>query len=222
MAEVDWRPVLLSLRVAPAATLLAILLGLPLAWLLARRRVPFGELLGALLTLPLVVPPTVLGYGLLLVLGRRTRLGGWLEQTWGVVLVFDWPAAVLAGALAALPLFVRTAQAAFEGVDRDLEDAARTLGCGEGRLLLLVTLPLAARGVTSGAVLAFARAFGEFGATLMVAGNIPGRTQTLPTAIYDAVQAGQNEAALLLVLLTCGVAGLCLMLLNRLGQASRD
>jgi molybdate transport system permease protein len=189
----------LSVQVALLATLVNALLGVPLAYLLARR-VFFGKtLVDLLVTLPLVLPPTVTGYYLIVVLGRRGWLGAPLYELTGWTVAFTWYAAVIAATVMALPLLVRTARAAIESVDRDLEKAAYTLGRPEWRTALEVTLPLAGRGILAGLVLAFARALGEFGATLMLAGNIPGRTQTVPLAIYTAVQTGEAADALFLV-----------------------
>lgn len=211
----SWFPVYLSLKIAAFATLLALLAGIPLAWVLARRKVPLADLWGTLVLLPMVLPPTVLGYYLLLLIGRQSPLGKLLEER-NVVLVFTWQAGVLASAIVALPLVVRAAQAGFEAVDRDLEDAARTSGASEVAVFRLVTLPLAWRGILAGAVLAFARAMGEFGATLMVAGNIPEQTQTLSIAIYDAVQAGNDQLANGLVLLISALTVVVLLLVGRL------
>ncbi|MBI2875564.1 MAG: molybdate ABC transporter permease subunit [Candidatus Tectomicrobia bacterium] len=210
-------PLYLSLKVAAVATASVMLLGLPLAWALARRRFWGQEVLAVGVTLPLVLPPTVLGYYLLLVLGRQGPVGRLLESLWGITLIFTWQAAVVASFIVSLPLLVRSAQAAFEAVDPDLEDAARTLARSEIAIFLTVTIPLAWRGILAGVILAFARAMGEFGATLMVAGNIPGQTQTLPIAIYDAVQAGDMALANLLVLLTTGATVAALWLLGRVG-----
>jgi molybdate transport system permease protein len=191
----DLAPLWLSLRVATCAAMLDLALGVPLALLLARGRFVGKGLLAGVLVLPLVLPPTVLGYYLLQVLGRRTWLGLWLEQVWGVTIVFHPSGAVLASAVAAFPLFLLPARGAFEGVDPALEDAARLLGRGEWSVFLAVTVPLAWRGLAAGAVLAFTRALGDFGATLMVAGNIPGLTQTASLAIYDAVQVNDSSRA---------------------------
>jgi molybdate transport system permease protein len=191
----DLGPLWLSLRVATAATVVIVALGLPAAFALARLQFPGKGLLTGLLVLPLVLPPTVLGYVLLLLLGRRTWLGGWLDQGLGIVLVFHWSGAVVASAVAAFPLFLLPARGAFEAVDPALEDVARLLGRGELSVFRAVTLPLAWRGLAAGVVLAFARALGDFGATMMVAGNIPGLTQTASLAIYDAVQAGDSSRA---------------------------
>ena len=191
----DLSPLWLSVRVAAAATVLIVSLGLPAAFWLARSSFPGKGLVTGLLVLPLILPPTVLGYLLLQLLGRRTWLGGWLEQGLGVVLVFHWSGAVVASAVAAFPLFLLPARGAFEAVDPALEDVARLLGRGEFSVFGAVTLPLAWRGLAAGIVLAFARALGDFGATMMVAGNIPGLTQTAALAIYDAVQSGDSARA---------------------------
>ena len=199
----------LSVRVAVLATLANAVVGVPLAWALARRRFRGRAVVDLLVTLPLVLPPTVTGYYLIVLLGRRGWLGGPLYETTGWTVTFTWYAAVVASTVMALPLLVRTARAAIESVDRDLEKAARTLGRSEWRVALEVTLPLARNGILAGLVLAFARALGEFGATLMLAGNIPGRTQTVPLAIYTAVQTGDTRDAVVLVaaltLLSCAV-----------------
>jgi molybdate transport system permease protein len=196
----DLAPLWLSLKVAAAATALDLCLGLPAAWILARRRFPGKAVVGGLLVLPLVLPPTVLGYLILRVLGRRTWAGAWLEGTFGLTVVFHPLGAVLASALAAFPLFLVPARGAIEGVDPALEDAARLLGRGEWSVFWSITAPLAWRGMLAGAVLAFARALGDFGATLMVAGDIPGLTRTASMAIYDAVQTGDHAEAMALTL----------------------
>ena len=191
----DLAPFWLSIRVASIATVLIVMIGVPVAWLLARGHFPGKGLVAGLLVLPLVLPPTVLGFAMLQVLGRRGWLGHWLESTWGVSLVFHWSGAVVASAVAAFPMFLLPARGAFEGVDPALEDAARLLGRGEASVFLRVTVPLAWRGLAAGAVLAFARSIGDFGATLMVAGDIPGRTRTASLAIYDAVNAEDTARA---------------------------
>ena len=206
MREIDWFPLMLSLRVALIATALVVVIGVALGWLLARRRFFGRELLDAAVTLPLVLPPTVLGYYLLVLLGRESLIGRAMESVFGQQLVFTWQGAVVAATIGALPLMVKTSRAAIASVDKNLEDAARTLGQSEWRVFRRVTVPLAARGIAAGAMLAFARALGDFGATLMVAGNIPGRTQTAAIAIYDATQAGRYDYALILVLILSGVA----------------
>jgi len=199
-------PLLLTLKVAVLATLLATLAGVLCARTLGRRRSFPRDLAESLLTLPLVLPPTVLGYYLLVVLGRNGVVGAWLREEFGITLIFTWQGAVIAAAIAAFPMILRAARAAFADVDLPLEQAARTLGLGETALFFRVTLPLAWRGVLAGALLAFARAMGEFGATLMVAGSLPGRTQTLSLAIYDAVMAGDDARAATLVWIALIVA----------------
>jgi molybdate transport system permease protein len=216
MNEIDWFPLALSLRVALIATLIVVVTGVGLGWLLARRRFWGRELLDSLITLPLVLPPTVLGYYLLVLLGRTSPAGRAIEAVTGSPLVFTWQGAVVAASAGALPLMVKTARAAIASVDRSLEDAARTLGQSEWEVFRRVTLPLASRGVIAAAMLAFARALGDFGATLMVAGNIPGRTQTAAIAIYDATQAGREEYALTLVLILSFVALSLVYVTNRL------
>lgn len=195
---VDWYPVFLSLRVALIATVIVTCLGLPLARLLARGSFYGKDVLEAAITLPLVLPPSVVGYGLLVLIGKKGFVGQFLADM-GYTLIFTWVAAVVAATVVAFPLMYQSAQAAFKSVDVNFERAARTLGAGEARIFFTVTLPLALPGLVSGLVLTFARALGEFGATLMVAGNIPGQTQTMPIAIYFAVQSGDNATATALV-----------------------
>ena len=195
-------PLLLTLKVAGFATLTAFLIGVAFAFLLARARFPGKEWADALLTLPLVMPPTVLGYYLIVVFGRKGWIGQWLYDAFGVTLMFTWQGAVLASTVVSLPLVFKAARSAFEGVDPNLERAARTLGLSEVGVFSRVSFPLAWRGIMAGTMLAFARAMGEFGATLMVAGNLPGKTQTLSLAVYDAVQAGNDRLAMTLVLIT--------------------
>jgi molybdate transport system permease protein len=207
----------LSLRVAVLATVVNAVIGIPLAYALARRRFRGKAVVDLLVTLPLVLPPTVTGYYLIVLLGRRGWLGAPLYQATGWTIAFTWYAAVVAATVMALPLLVRTARAAIESVDRDLEKAAYTLGRSEWRTALEVTLPLARNGILAGLVLAFARALGEFGATLMLAGNIPGRTTTVPLAIYTAVQTGESAAALALVGILTALSCVVLVVAGRLG-----
>ncbi len=214
-------PLWLSLRVAALATAGAFVVGLPLAWVLARRRFPGRELASVAILLPMVLPPTVLGYLLLVVLGRQAPLGRLAEALGVGPVVFTPAAAVVAAFVAALPFLVRAAQGALEQVDPVYEDAARTLGQGELRIALSVTIPLAWRGVVAGVALAFARAMGEFGATVMLAGNIPGRTQTASVAIYDAVQVGRMDDARTLAVLLSLLTALVLLGLGRPGAGSR-
>ena len=209
-------PLLLTLKVAGCATLLTLIVGVALAFALARHVFPGRDVLDAVCTLPLVMPPTVLGYYLIVLIGRRGWIGGWLYDNLGITLMFTWQGAVLASSVVAFPLVFKSARAAFEGVDRQLEGAARTLGASEMGVFFRVTLPLAWRGILAGTMLAFARGMGEFGATLMVAGNIPGKTQTLSLAVYDAVEAGRDDLANFLVLVTSIVCVAILLASGRL------
>src|SRR5262245_3587460 len=211
----DLAPLWLSVRVGASGTILIVILGLPLALALARRAFPGKGLVTGLLVLPLVLPPTVLGYLLLQLLGKRSWFGGWLDQALGVSLVFNPSGAVVASAVAAFPLFLLPARGAFEAIDPALEDVARLLGRAELSVFRSVTLPLAWRGLAAGIVLAFARALGDFGATMMVAGNIPGLTQTASLAIYDAVQAGDAARASWLTLCISTISILALWVVQR-------
>ena len=210
-----WVPLLLSLKVAGWATMLNLVFGVAMGFGLARWRSGARDIVDSLLTLPLVMPPTVLGYYLLVLLGRRGVFGAWLDRL-GIELVFTWQGAVIASMVVAFPLVLKSARAAFESVDPQLERAARTLGVSEAALFFRVTVPLAARGILAGTLLAFARALGEFGATLMIAGNLPGRTQTLSVAVYAAVQAGDDSTANFLVIVTSVTCVAVLLLAGRL------
>jgi molybdate transport system permease protein len=214
---IDWFPLWLSLRVAVISTALAVALGLWIAYILANRDFRGKEALDALVTLPLVLPPTVLGYYLLVLIGRASPLGKAWESVFGSPLVFTWKAAVIAALLHSFPLLVKSARAALESVDRSYERAARNLGASEWKLFWRVTLPLARRSIFAASVLAFARSLGDFGVTLMVAGNIPGRTQTAAVAIYDAYESGNNTLAAALVVVISVIALAILSIANRLG-----
>ena len=217
----DLGPFWLSLRVAALATMVIVAAGMPIALLLARTRFPGKGLVAGILVLPLVLPPTVLGFYLLQIFGRRAPVGYWLEQTLGVAIVFHWTGAVVASAVAAFPLFLLPARGAFEAIDPALEDVARLLGRGEWSVFAAVTFPLAWRGLAAGMVLAFARALGDFGATLMVAGNIPGLTQTAALAIYDAVQVGDSARAGSLTFLISTISIVALVAVQRTMPAPR-
>ncbi|HOB93627.1 MAG TPA: molybdate ABC transporter permease subunit [Aquabacterium sp.] len=197
-----WIALALTLKVAGWATALNLVLGVGVGYAMARWRFPGRELADALLTLPMVMPPTVLGYYMLVLIGTHGPIGAWLLQTFGIRLIFTWQAAVIAATVVSFPLVFKAARASFETVDPQLEDAARLLGISEAAVFFRVSLPLAWRGVLAGLLLSFARALGEFGATLMVAGSIPGKTQTLSIAVYEAVQAGQDDTANFLVAVT--------------------
>jgi len=210
----------ISLQVALLATLGVAALGTLAGWLLARRRFPGRELLDALLSLPLVLPPTVTGYYLIALLGRRGLLGEPLYVATGWSIPFTWVACNVAAAVMAFPLMYRSARVAFEELDRRHELTAASLGLGRMATFFRVTLPLARRGLLAGVVLAFARALGEFGATLMLAGNIPGRTQTLPLAIYEAFSMGDDRTALLLAGLLTAVSVTVMLVAGRMGRRS--
>ena len=205
----DWDALRLSLQVGIAATALSVIVGVPLAWQLARKRSWARDALSTAVLAPMVLPPTVVGYFLLQAVGRNSAVGSALDAAFGFSFVFDWTGAVLAAFLVSAPFLVRTAQAGFEAVDAELQDAARTLGRTELSVFLTVTLPIAWRSVMAGVALGLARAVGEFGATLMIAGSIPGKTRTMPIAIYEAVQTGQtSEAQALAAVLTFVALGL--------------
>lgn len=191
----DWQPLLLSFQVAAIAAVFAGALGIALAALIASRRLPGCELLDALVTAPLVLPPTVLGYYVLVVLGRRSPIGQLFEDVTGTSIVFTRTGAVVAAMLTALPFVTKNARAALEEVEPRLLDAAATLGAGPLRRFFVVRLPLAGRGIVAGLMLGFAKSLGDFGVTLMVAGNIPGETQTASLAIYDAISANRDADA---------------------------
>ena len=212
-----WVALALSLKVALWATAIDLVLGVAVGFALARLRFPGRELIDSLLLLPMVLPPTVLGYYLLVWVGRRGWLGAWLERRFDIHLVFTWQGAVIAAALVAFPFVCKSARAAFEAVELQYEEAASVLGLGRIATFCRVTLPLAWRGILAGLLLAFARSLGEFGATLMVAGSIPGQTQTLSIAVYEAVQAGQDDLANLLVLLTSTACVIVLLVAGRFG-----
>ena len=210
---------LLSLKVSFWASGLNLVLGVAVGWLLARCRCPGRNLLDVVLTLPMVMPPTVMGYYLLVLFGRNGVLGQLLQEYFGISLIFTWQGAMLAATAVTFPLVCKPARAAFEEVNPQLEQAARVLGLGEWAVFLRVTLPLAWRGILAGLLLAFARALGEFGATLMIAGSIPNQTQTLSIAVYEAVQAGDDALATKLVILISAVCVAVLWSVNHLAKA---
>lgn len=196
MTGETWHIVWFTLGSALLSTLLILPIGLPVAWLLARREWPGKSIVETIVALPLVMPPVATGLILLKLAGRRGPIGGFLYEHFGVDIVFTWRAVVLALAVMSFPLLVRALRVAFEGVSPRLEGVARTLGASPWRVFATITLPLAARGISAGIVLAFARALGEFGATILIAGNIPGQTSTLAVATYQYIQLGQDDAAL--------------------------
>ena len=212
---VDFTPIILSLKVAITAVFFVVLCGIPLAGLMARRDFPGKDALEALFTLPLVLPPSVVGFILLWLFGKNGPLGQFLAHTFNVSVVFHLSGAVIAAAVVSFPLMYQSVKAAVESVDRTLENAARTLGSGEIRVFFTITLPLAWPGIVSGFILSFARSLGEFGATLMIAGNIPGKTQTMPIAIYMASESGDDRTAVALVLIMTIFSFLVVFWLNR-------
>jgi len=205
----------LSLQVASVATALIILTGIPTAYLLARKNFRGREILDVVLTLPLVLPPTVTGYYLIIVFGRKGIIGSTIYEWTGWNIMFTWQAAVLASFVVAFPLMLKTARAAIESVDENFINVSYTLGHSEWKTALLVILPLAKRGIVAGVVLTFARAMGEFGATLMIAGNLPGRTDTMPIAIYTLAGSGEWSKAHVMVILLTMISGFFLYIVNR-------
>jgi molybdate transport system permease protein len=212
-------PLWLTLKVALLATLAAGAVGIALGWWMSQRRFAGKSVVDALLMLPMVLPPTVLGYYLIVLIGRNGVFGQYLDRWFGINLIFTWQGAVIAASLVSLPLIYKAARAAFEDVDGRFLHAARTLGAGEFEIFVRIALPLAVRGVAAGLMLAFARSMGEFGATLMIAGNLPGKTQTLSIAIYDAVQSGNDTQALWLTLVISVVCVVVLVASGRMLQA---
>jgi molybdate transport system permease protein len=211
-----WIPLVLTLKVAGIATAINMVLGVAVAYLFARKNFLGKEFLDAMLTLPMVMPPTVLGYYLLVLLGREGPIGAFLKEQFDINLIFTWQGAVIAASIVSFPLVFKGARAAFESTEIYYEQAAQVLNVSDWAIFLRVTLPLAWRGILAGVLLAFARSAGEFGATLMIAGSIPGKTQTLSIAVYEAVQAGQDDVANFLVLLTSVVCMSVLLVSGRL------
>lgn len=193
--SVFWPPVRLSLQVALLSSVIAVVVGVAVAWKMSRTAFRGKIFLETILMLPLVLPPTVVGFLLLVILGRRSLLGRWIEAIFSAPVIFSWWAAVIASVVVAFPLVYQTMKSGFNGVDRDLEDAGRSIGANEWQVFRYITMPLAGRALITAFILGFARALGEFGATLMIAGNIPGKTQTVPTAIYVAVDSGNQPMA---------------------------
>lgn len=212
LTELEIEALLLSLRISLWSVFASLPLGVLTAWFLARRNFPGKNLLNGLIHLPLVLPPVVVGYMLLVILGRSGPLGGWLHDVFGITIAFTWKGAAIAAAVMAFPLMVRAIRLSIEGVDRNLEAAARTLGASPLRVFATITLPLIAPGILTGVILAFARSLGEFGATITFVSNIPGETRTLPLAVFSMVQSpGGEEAAFRLVVISVVLAMAALM-----------
>jgi molybdate transport system permease protein len=213
MSSAEWNSIALSLQVATVSVLISLPFGILLGWLLARKRFWGKSLLETLVNLPLVLPPVVTGYLLLVTFGRQGWLGGWIFEWTGIRFVFDWKGAALAAAVVSFPLMVRSIRVAFMSVDERLEKAARTLGAGPLDSFLTVSLPLAKHGVIAGGLLAFARSLGEFGATIMIAGNIAGQTQTIPLYVFDQLQVpGGTQNAYWVIGFSIAIAAAALMI----------
>ena len=213
--------ILLTLQIAVVATVINLPIAIGLSWLIVKRRVRGSFLLDVLVSLPLALPPVVSGYFLLLLLGRQGPVGSLIRDTLGVDIVFTWVAAALASAVVSFPLMARGVMTAIEGVDERLERSARSLGAGALRVAFTITLPLAYRGIMAGVLLGFVRALSEFGATIVVAGNIPGRTQTLPLAIFEKVQLGRDADALRLIGVSIALAVATILVHNWLLSKSK-
>lgn len=219
LTPLEWEALGLSLKVSLWATFASLPLGLATAWLLARTRFPGHALVNAVVHLPLVLPPVVVGWALLVVMGRNGVVGGWLYDVFGITFAFTWKGAAVAAAVMAFPLMVRAMRLSLETVDRGLEDAARTLGASRARTFITITLPLMLPGVVTGAVLAFARALGEFGATITFVSNIPGQTRTLPLALYTFTQQpGGDLGAARLAMISIAVAVTALIVSEMLAR----
>ncbi len=214
-----WSALKLSLLVVSFATLIVGVVGLAFAFLLAKRNFRGKELLDAILTMPLVLPPTVTGYYLIVLLGRNGLIGSYIFDLTGWTFVFTWQGAVIAAVIVSLPLMIRASRASIESVNPNYEIASYTLGKSEIETFFRITLPLAKRGIFAGLILSFARALGEFGATLMIAGNIPGKTQTMPLAIYEAVASGDNRQAQILALILTAISILAVYLTNKISRS---
>ena len=213
-----WDALKLSFLIVSVSTVIVAALGLALAFLLARRDFRGKELLDAVLTMPLVLPPTVTGYYLIVLLGRRGIAGKFIYDWTGWTFAFTWQGAVIAATVVALPLMIKAARASLESVNPNYEIASYTLGKSELETFFRVVLPLAKRGIFAGIILSFARALGEFGATLMIAGNIPGKTQTMPLAIYEAVAAGEEQQAQILALILTAISVSAIYLTNKISR----
>jgi len=222
LTDPEWQAVLLSLKVSSVAVLFSLPLGIFFAWVLVRCQFPGKALLDSLIHLPLVLPPVVVGYLLLVGFGRRGVIGAWFYDWFGITFAFNWRGAVLAAAVMSFPLMVRAIRLALEGVDLRLEQAARTLGAGRLRVFLTITLPLTLPGIIAGTVLAFARSLGEFGATITFVSNIPGETRTLPSAMYTLIQTpGGEHAAWRLCVIAIALAMVSLLVAEWLARISR-
>lgn len=220
--EFSFVPIILSLKVALASVIIVACSSIPIAGLMAKREFLGKDVVESIITLPLVLPPSVIGFMLLVFFGKNGPMGKLLEQLFHTRIVFTLEGAVIAAAVVSLPLMYQSVKVAMESVDQNLEKAARTLGAGELKVFCTITLPLAWNGIVAGLVLAFARSLGEFGATLMIAGNIPGKTQTMPLAIYFANESGDTRQASVLVIIMTVFSFLVIYGLNRWGKGSQQ
>jgi molybdate transport system permease protein len=221
LSPAEWTALFVSLKVAALALVLVVVPGVPLAWLLARREFPGRSVLDALASLPLVLPPVVTGYVLLWLLAPGGPVGAWVDAWFDVRILFTWPAASLAAAVVSFPLFLRSLRAAIETLDPGLEEAAFNLGAPAFRVAWTITLPLARHGLVAGMLLAFSRALGEFGATILVAGNVPGRTQTVPLAIFSMTQTRELRDIFPLVLTVSILSFAMVLLSDRWGRRAQ-
>jgi len=222
LTEPEWQAVLLSLKVSSIAVIISLPFGILCAWVLVRCSFPGKSLFDSLIHLPLVLPPVVVGYLLLVAMGRRGFIGQWLYDWFGLTFAFSWRGAVLAAGVMSFPLMVRAIRLALEAVDLKLEQAARTLGAGRWRVFFTITLPLTLPGIIAGTVLAFARSLGEFGATITFVSNIPGETRTIPSAMYTLIQTpGGESAAARLCVISIVLAVMSLMIAEWLARVSR-
>ncbi len=217
----DWSPLAISLKVSVAATILSIVVGIPAAYLLAKRGRNGGSLAEGLVILPLVMPPTVLGYFLLVSFGRLSWIGKGFESIFHQPIVFTWEGAALAASIASMPLLVVQSRVAFETVAAEIIDSARVFGASELQIFFRILLPLSLRGVAAGITLAFARAMGDFGATLMVAGSIPGKTRTMPLAIYDALQTGDDKTLVTFVVIGSVITLIFCLMASKISSGMR-
>lgn len=209
----DFSPLYISLKTSLTATILTTIIGIIISYKMANYRGRYKNLIDGILTLPLILPPTVVGFFLLLIIGKNGPIGMFLEN-FNINLIFSWIATVISATVVSFPMMYRTSRSAFEQIDSNMIYAARTLGLSEKEIFLKIAIPLAYPGIIAGVVLAFARALGEFGATLMIAGNIPGRTQTMPVAIFFAVESGQLDIAMIWVMIIIGISSFMIVILN--------
>lgn len=210
----DFSPFWISIKTSLLSTIITLIVGLPIAYVIATRNNKFKGLIDGIITLPLVLPPTVVGFFLLLLVGKNGPIGIFLRNTFDITLIFSWPATVISAIVVSFPMIYRTTRSSFEQIDTNIICAARTLGLSEFKIFYKIAIPITYPGIIGGIVLTFARAMGEFGATLMLAGNIPGKTQTMPLAIFFAVEGGDMKQAMLWVLIIIAFSLSMILLMN--------